>query len=196
MSHVRRAGFTLLETLIAVVVVGLILGNVAMVMRSSDAAYDDATAMADLELQLDQTLDRIAIALMSASLQSLDPNAAAPVFHTQLEFVQSLGVQDGVMITSEPERIELVVQEGRVVWRQKPDESDERLIVWSRWVSEFLEGEVQNGVDDNGNGVVDENGLVFVVQGSQVTVHLTLSKTDSGGRRVEQTRTTVVTCRN
>lgn len=141
MSRARRAGFTLLEMLIAVVVVGLILGNVGMVMRSSDAAYDDETALADLELQLDQTLDRIAVALMSASLQSLDPNAALPVFHTQLEFVQSLGVQDGLMITSEPERIELVVAEGRVVWTQQPGTGDERLIVWSRWVSEFLEGE-------------------------------------------------------
>jgi prepilin-type N-terminal cleavage/methylation domain-containing protein len=191
-----RSGFSLLEVLIALVVVALIFGNVAMVVRSSDAAYSDETSMADLDLQLDQTLERIAVALMSASVTSLDPNAAVPAFHTQLEFVQSLGVQDGRMIQSDPERIELVVDEGRVVWKQRPDSVDERMLVWSRWVSQFLEGEVRNGVDDNGNGAVDENGLVFLVQGSQVTIHLTLSKTDASGRTLVQTRTTVVTCRN
>lgn len=196
MSRALRRGFTLLEVLIALVVVGLIIGNVAMVMRSSDAAYDTETSMADLELQIDTTLDRIGVALMSASLASLDPNAAAPAFHTQLEFTQSLGVQDGEMVLGELERIELVVEDGRVVWKEKPNQIDERMIVWSRWVSEYLAGELKNGVDDNGNGVIDENGLVFVVQGRQVTVHLTLTKADAGGRELVQTRTTVITCRN
>jgi prepilin-type N-terminal cleavage/methylation domain-containing protein len=191
-----RSGFTVIEMLIAMVVVGLVLGNVAMMVGSSNDAYERESAKANLEDQLTQTLDRIVLALMSASEDSLAPGAQSPAFHTSLEFRQSLGVQDGALIQGEPERIELVVEDGRVVWRERPDELDERSVIWTRWVRGFLEGEVPNGLDDNGNGLVDESGLAFVIEGSEVEVLLTLERVGSDGRSSTHSRTAIVHCRN
>jgi prepilin-type N-terminal cleavage/methylation domain-containing protein len=195
-NRLARAGFTLLEMTIGLVVVGLVLGNVVMMMGSSNDAYDRESSKANLELQLDQTLDRIVLALMSASRDSLDPGASNPAFHTALQFRQSLGVQDGEVQTSPQERIEFVVEGGEVIWREQPGEPDGRSVIWSRWTSQFLEGELLNGEDDNGNGLVDETGLSFVIEGSRVTVFLTLERTDSEGNRDVISRSAVVHCRN
>lgn len=191
-----RAGLTMLEALIATSVVGLVLGNVAMMMRSSSSAYDGESAKAQVELQLDQTLDRIVLALMGASTDSLDPNSSNPAFHDRLEFQQSLGFNNGELMFGAPERIELVLAAGEVIWKEKPDEPDERSVTWSRWVARFLEGEVQNGIDDNGNGLIDESGLTFVIEASQVTVHLTMERVDNDGTRSIYSRDAVIHCRN
>jgi prepilin-type N-terminal cleavage/methylation domain-containing protein len=192
----RRAGFTLLEALIALTVVGLVLGNIVLVMRSSSEAYDEETSKASLELQLDQTLDRIVLALMAASAESLDPGAANPAFHDRMEYMQSLGVNDGELVFGAPERIEFRLQGGEVVWLERPGEPGERAATWSRWVRPFLEGEVPNGIDDNGNGLIDESGLSFVIEGTQVTVMLSLERSDARGRSAVYSRSAIVHCRN
>lgn len=192
----RRAGFTLLEILIALTVVGLVLGNIVMVMRSSSDAHDDETSRATLELQLDQTLDRIVLALMAASSESLEPGASAPAFHDRMEYMQSLGVNEGKLVLGKPERIEMRIDQGEIIWIENPGDAGERLATWSRWVRKFLEGEEPNGRDDNGNGLVDESGLAFVLEGTQVTVMLSLERKDPAGRTVVYSRTAIVHCRN
>lgn len=192
----RRGGFTLLETLIALTVVGLVLGNIVMVTRSTSEAYDQEMSKASLELQLDQTLDRIALALMAASVSSLQPGVANPAFHSTLSYAQSLGVQDGAVVHGAPERISLRIENGEVVWLERPGEPGERMATWTRSVRAFLEGELPNGVDDNGNGLVDESGLAFVIEGSLVRVLLTLEREGAGDRRLTYTRESLVRCRN
>lgn len=191
-----RAGFTLLETLIALTVVGLVLGNIVMVTRSTSDAYDEEMSKASLELQLDQTLDRIALALMSASAASLQPGAANPAFHSTLSYAQNLGVQAGEVVHGAPERISLRIEGGEVVWIERPGEPGERMATWTRSVREFLEGERPNGIDDNGNGLVDESGLAFVIESGVVRVLLTLERNGRGGDSLTYTRESVVHCRN
>jgi prepilin-type N-terminal cleavage/methylation domain-containing protein len=192
----RRGGFTLLETLIALTVVGLVLGNIVMVTRSTSEAYDEEMSKASLELQLDQTLDRIALALMAASASSLQPGVATPAFHSTLSYAQSLGVQAGAVVHGAPERIALRIENGEVVWIERPGEPGERMATWTRSVREFLEGELPNGVDDNGNGLVDESGLAFVIEGSIVRVLITLEREGAGDRRLTYTRESLIRCRN
>lgn len=121
-----RAGFTLLEILIALTVVGLVLGNIVMVMRSSSDAHDGETSRATLELQLDQTLDGIVLALMAASSESLEPGASAPAFHDRMEYMQSLGVNNGKLVLGAPERIEMRIDQGEIIWIENPGEVSER----------------------------------------------------------------------
>ncbi len=192
----RRSGFSLLELLIALGVAGLIFANVGLVMRSGSESREREATRGDLDVQIDRTLDRIALALMSASVDSLDPTAPSPSFQSALEYVQNLGVQNGQVVLGDAERIELVVNDGRVQWRQRPGELDERMVVWTRWVAEYLDGEVPNGVDDNGNGLIDETGLAFVVSGSQVEIFLCLERRGGNGAAVRHQRSAVVACRN
>lgn len=192
----RRAGFTLLEALIALTVVGLVLGNIVMVMRSSSDAYDEETSKASLELQLDQTLDRIVLALMAASAESLEPGASNPAFHDRMEYMQSLGVNDGELVLSAPERIEFRLEGGEVVWLERPGEPGERAATWSRWVRPFLEGELPNGVDDNGNGLIDESGFHIQRIGTMLTVRLCVQEAGGGGTSERASVVTSVTLRN
>ena len=194
--HRSRAGFTLIEALVAVSVAALILGNVAVMLSASNTGYEKESSRATLELQLDQTLDRITLALMSADLNSLNPGAPNPAFHTQLEFEQRLGVQNGVVVRGDPERIEYTLAAGEVVWKQRPEQENERSVVWNRWVRQFLEGELPNGVDDNGNGLVDESGLTFIIEGASVTIWLSLERIGPENKPVTYSRKAVITCRN
>ena len=49
-------------------------------------------------------------------------------------------------------------------------------MVWSSLVRPLLEGEIQNGKDDNGNGLIDEQGLTFVIDGRAIRMRLTIGR--------------------
>lgn len=194
--HRTRGGFSLLELIIALGVAVLIFANVGLVLRSGAEQREAESIRGDLDVLIERTLDRISLALMSADVGSLDPTAPSPSFQSALEYVQNLGVQNGQVVLGDAESIELVVQGGQVLWRQRPDELDERMVVWTRWVAEYLDGELPNGVDDNGNGLTDETGLAFVVSGSRVEIFLCLERRGDDGQVVRHQRSAVVTCRN
>lgn len=69
-------------------------------------------------------------------------------------------------------------------------------MVWTSLARPFLEGEVLNGVDDNGNGLIDEQGLSFTLFGDSVTIRLSIAQTNPEGEEITQTVETVVTVRN
>lgn len=191
-----RAGFTVLEVTITLALVSLVLVNVGMVMRTSTSAYQSGASLSDLDAQADRTMDRIAMALMSSSRDSVTPLQESPTWTRDVEYQLNIGVEDGKPVWSDPERIEAVVQQGQVIWRQNPALVNERRVVWTNWVSSYLEGELPNGIDDNGNGLVDESGLAFSFQGRMVTIRLTLDREGPEGRRMTRTLETRVTLRN
>ena len=84
----------------------------------------------------------------------------------------------------------------RVYWSQNPGAENERRVIWTSLVAPYLEGELPNGIDDNGNGLIDEKGLNFVVDRNAITIRLTLERVLDGGEIVSKTVDTTVTCRN
>ena len=53
-----------------------------------------------------------------------------------------------------------------------------------------LEGEIGgNNLDDNGNGLVDERGLSFVLEGGRLTVRVTVEKKERDGSVRKETST-------
>jgi len=179
-SRLRRArqhaGFTLLEVVIAVTILGMIAANVTMVSRSSAQAYEVGASTSALDAQLDRTMDRIAMALMAARTESLFPSNSVPMWTPNLTFDQSLGFEDGEEVIGEVERIERAPGTAQVVWKQRPDTLEERRVVWTNWVRELLKDEQANGIDDDANGLIDEDGLSFTVDGNRVTIRLTLER--------------------
>jgi hypothetical protein len=87
-------------------------------------------------------------------------------------------------------------QERQVVWSENPDTEREQRVVWSSLVSPYLAGEIPDGMDNNGNGLIDEKGLSFVMDNNSVTVRMSLERINERGEAVTKTVQTTVTCRN
>ncbi len=65
-----------------------------------------------------------------------------------------------------------------------------------RNVREHLEGEIDNGADDNGNGLIDEGGLSFSLAGKTLTIRLTIQGIHPKGQLISRTLETSLTLRN
>jgi hypothetical protein len=74
-----------------------------------------------------------------------------------------------------------------VVWIQSLGLPGQTSSVLADGVTEYLEGETLNNLDDNRNGLIDEAGLCFTVDASSVVVHLTLAARSAGGILVTKT---------
>jgi hypothetical protein len=185
-----------METLIALALVGLVITKLTLVMDEARRAHEDESAAMQLEDQAMVLLDKIAFAIVGASARRLDPTPESPNCSPNIHFQISLGVEDGEAVWSDPELIGLEEENGQVYWGQNVGTEQERIVVWANTVSEMLQDELLNGVDDNGNQLLDELGLAFVTDERGVTIRLTLERTQENGQTRQVTRETTVTCRN
>jgi prepilin-type N-terminal cleavage/methylation domain-containing protein len=200
----RRTGFTLVELMIVITLLGTVVGSVLAVLRTSTRAYGVGTTDARLESLASQTLDQIASRLRSSQLATMSPTLSAPFSGTQVDFQPSIGIAGGLTVWGPVERIGFeyspsdpddgtdndgngFADEGRVVWTQDVGGPGQRSVVWANGVSEYLRGETLDTTDENGNGLVDETGLCFSFDGTSVMVRLTLQARDASG--VTLTRT-------
>jgi type II secretory pathway pseudopilin PulG len=191
-----RAGFTVVEAVIAMTLVGLVLTKLTMVMDQARRAHQDESVAMALEDQAMVLMDRIAFALVGSSADNLDPLPIAPFPSATIHYQISLGVEDGVPVWSDPEVIGLSEDSGQVFWGQNVGEMNERIVVWANTVSQMLEDELLNGIDDNENDLADELGLAFVLDERAVTIRLSLERVRDDGQKIQVTRETTVTCRN
>jgi prepilin-type N-terminal cleavage/methylation domain-containing protein len=192
----RNGGFTLLEMLIACSLVGLVVTNIVLAMNSSTKAYETGASCSQVEDQARRTLDRIALAVMGSSREGLAPGQEFPLDTSSLTYQLNLGYEDGEPVWSAPERIERVDAGEQVVWIQNPATPERRQVVWSKWVRDYLAGETFNGIDDNGNGLIDEKGLSFTIEENLVTIRLTLERKGPDGRLITVPVETQVNVRN
>jgi hypothetical protein len=197
-AHSRRAGWTLIEVVLASTLALGVVTKAAFVMHAALGLAGDESASMHYEDQARRVMDQIALAVMGSDRDSLVPTVDE--LHTDhITYRFSLGLEDGEVVWSDPEEIRLDAGAGNggvVEWRENPDAANERRAVWTNLVSPLLEGETINGVDDNGNGLIDEDGLSFVLDGSRVVIRLTLRRPEVDGRTVQETVERVVTCRN
>jgi type II secretory pathway pseudopilin PulG len=194
----RNAGFTVVELMIVIALLGAVIGSVLAVMRTSTRAYGVGTTEARLESLAAQTLDQIASRLRASQLGTMAPVVAPPFSTSQITFQPSVGAVAGATSWGPLERIAFqydpndpddgvdndgdgFVDDGRVVWTQDVGGANERSLVWANGVSEFQRGETLNILDDNGNGLVDERGLCFTFDNTSVIVRLTLQARDASG---------------
>jgi prepilin-type N-terminal cleavage/methylation domain-containing protein len=195
-SRVSRGGFTLLEVLISLSLLAVLSWQgMAFFQHTGSSARREASTLV-VEDQARILLDRIALAVLGANRETLIPESPAPWSASDLRYQVQLGLQDGEVVWGPPEEIGHAPDVREVFWAESPDTAEERRIVWARLVAPFIGNELPNGVDDNGNGLIDESGLTFVVDRNAVEIWLTLETVSSEGQSATHTAHTVVTCRN
>lgn len=195
--HRTRAGFTAIEIVVAVALSGLILGNVLLVLSDTRERLAIQDVAKDVDAEARRSLDRIAVQIMGAVRQQLYTQASAPLSADSINYTTVIGVQDGAPVISPPQRIAMTVESTSAVsWYQNPGSEQEKHVVWTRDLRSFCQGELPNGVDDNANGLVDEKGLSFEVDGPMVRITLTIERLGPDGKPVTKALETRVTCRN
>ena len=195
LKSISRSGWTLIELSLAVILVTVVMGKAALVMKAALGLASEETASMHYEDQARRVMDRIALAIMGSNRDTLDPQLEE-VHSDRIHYNSSLGLDNGVVVWSDPLEIRLGDSGTDVEWYENPAAAAEKKVVWTSLVSPLLEGELPNGIDDNGNGLIDEDGLSFVIEGDSVRIRLTLRRPEVGGRTVQQTVESIVTCRN
>jgi len=216
--HARRAaaagrrGFSLVEVLISMAMLGGLLGTLLMVVANGSSAARAGMARQSVEGAARRTLDRIASELVSAGRETLDPQPAAPWGSASLTF-QPLEGFDGEVVWGAPRTFALVlgageqdngvdddgdglVDERALAFTRDPGGPDELTTLWVQDVRELAEGELDNGEDDNGNGLADEQGLSFLLVGGRLLIRLTLEVRDGEGNHLLRAVETSVRLRN
>lgn len=188
-----RAAFTLMELVISVALLAIVIVKLTIVMNEASNSQRRDTASMALEDNVRRVLDRISYAVMGAERDSLFPNGANPDQHQWIEYRVSLGVENGKIVWDDPEKI--AMEGNQVYWAVNEGQPEERKVVWCNAVRALLEKEFANGLDDNVNGLTDEGGLSFALEGDSITIRLTLEQLAKEGP-LTKTAETTVTCRN
>jgi prepilin-type N-terminal cleavage/methylation domain-containing protein len=193
----QRAGFTLIEIIVAVALCSLILGNVLLVLSDTRERLAIQDVSKDVDAEARRSLDRIAVQIMGAVRQQLYTQVSAPLSADSINYTSVIGVQNGEPVVSPLQRIAMTTEPTSAVsWYQNPGDANEKHIVWTRDLRGYCQGEIPNGIDDNHNGLVDEKGLSFEVDGPMVRITLTIERPGPDGKPVTKTLETRVTCRN
>jgi prepilin-type N-terminal cleavage/methylation domain-containing protein len=200
----QRGGFTLLEMAVALVLLALVIGNVYSILGGTTRDLGDRNQTFEADVQARRALERIAMAIVGSYEDSIFAQTASPGSENFIDYEEFLGLgdPDGDGITeyvySPPMRIALGSQPaGQVSWFENPGAPEQKNVVWVKDVPEFALGEIPgNGIDDNGNGLIDESGLAFVKEGRSVRILLSVRRPDGQGGWLERQLETVVTCRN
>ena len=128
-----RAGFSLLEVAVVLALLSLVMGAIGMAGLSSVRAYRTGTLRVELDVQASRSARRLARELVGSSRQVLLPDPLAPFGTDTLDYQQSVGAAGGVIVWGPPLRIEF----------------------------QYETGELDDGLDNNGNGSIDEGNLVW-----------------------------------
>lgn len=203
-----QSGIALIEIVLSLAVLTVLTVAVGRVLDTGLGAYETSSPAGVRQLS-HRAMDRIVDRLSFAGHSTLNPN----VLGSSIKFNACLGSKGGAkdfdklaILRWRPEPEDPadgkdndgdgLIDEGMVVLRTDVGEPTERRLILVRGVARFLEGEVGNGLDDNGNGAVDERGLLFQVEPNAIRIQLTLLRPGPDGQVVSRTARTLVSMRN
>ncbi len=136
-----RAGSTLVEAMISLAIVLVILGGALVATEQGTAAYEQQLTENAVQTRTGRGLDRILRELAGSSLGSLNPpDPGAPLGTDALSYQRATGWVGGSIVWSPIERVAFEIEES----------------------------ELDNGVDDDGDGFVDEGVVVHLENPGQI----------------------------
>jgi len=132
-------GFTLIEAVIASVLGTIMFGSMVMAIQRGAGVFEQSVANNDVDSRAARALDRITREILGASSGSLNPTLETPVgaptvWSSTLDY-QEPASWAGAVVLGQTIRITL----------------------------ELEDGEIDNGLDDNNNGLIDERQIVRIV---------------------------------
>ena len=129
-----RRGFTMVELAISLVLLSVMMGGLMMVSSSISNTVSAGTASAALEVEGETAIRRLSEILREASSNTVTPRPQAPFSTPQVDFLRADAWTIKGMQWNPLERIRL----------------------------DLRPGELDNGIDDDGNGLIDERRVSWV----------------------------------
>lgn len=216
-----RLGVTLIEVLIATLLLAVLVGSVGVATVSGSRTYEQGITSADVDGKARRLVDRLAREVLQASPGSLVLTPAVAFGGApddgaiQLDYRPVDGFAAGALTLGPLRSIRLVttpgevddgldnnsnglVDECRVVLVPDVVGAPGQAVGLTGFVREYLEGETQDDADQNGNGLSDERGLCFEYDdvGRVLTIRVTIERLTSQGTLVTGTAETSVYLRN
>ncbi len=135
-----REGFTLIEMLVSLTLLAIVMGSVLSTTQRGFAIFRRSSANGDLNSRAARATDRLSREVIQASAASFNPNLDTPiglptVWSESLEFQDAVGWAGNALVLDTARRI-----------------------TWQR-----AAGELDNGLDDNGDGRIDEGFVQLVL---------------------------------
>ena len=128
-----RLGFTVVELAISLTLLLIVSGVVLMATRANSQAFRTGSTVAALDALAERAVDEICERLLASSRLQCDPQIETP-FHTmQVDYQRAVDATGGVLTWGAPERLSF----------------------------EYSQGELDDGVDNDGNGLIDEGRVVW-----------------------------------
>ncbi len=143
-----RSGSTMLEVLVAIGVLALLMGAVGNTVLHGGNAFKQGLGNAVLEGQARRLLDRISAEFSDVDRSSLAPNPVAPFWASTVNYARCQGWAGGAMVVGPTRSLRFAL----------------------------AGGEVDNGIDDNGNGVIDERSVLLVPDTGTPAVRIALGE--------------------
>lgn len=154
MKATGQSGFSLIEVLVVTVILAIVLGGIFEILLSGLNTYNESSIMTEVHTQARRIMDKTANELQGAGLSTIYPIPPESGTGTNtISFQTATGYSAG-----------------SITW------SDVITIAFA-----YEAGELDNGADDNGNGLIDE-GIVT----RTVTDALGATTTDILGHWVEE----------
>jgi len=200
--------------LISVAILDFVLGVMALVQIRSQATSKETMGKTMSEMRARRALDRVVAELTGVSHSLLFPDPTSNLGTSTLTYQHPTGVDAVGNVTFDvPSRLELqlapneidnglyddsdvLVDERRLVLTRHSNTVNAQSVVLCSGIPRYLEGEVPNGLDDNGNGLLDEPGFTVSRVGDLLTIRLTVQVPLGGGRVDTTTVQTSITLRN
>jgi hypothetical protein len=215
-SSSRRAvaGHTLIEIVVGTALFMVLMGSIALISSTGTRLFKTSITQQDVESQARRALNRVQRALLSSDQGALAALPASPLWDERIIFDQpeEISTRTGVidwtstLIEFRYDNGEVddgvdndgdgLIDEGVVVLVKDWNGPDEKTVTLCHGVSEYLENEILDGDDDNGNQLIDERGLSFARVDQNLVIRLSLERVDDEGRLFVRTFETSVWLRN
>lgn len=133
-TRTRRGGYSLIETAITLAIVGVVASYGMMAARGGRRSFESTSRNTVLESQVRRALDRAAAELLTVGDGELLPDPTGSYGASDVAFRKAVGLTGTSIDWSNPMRL----------------------------VREYEEGELDDDLDNDGDGLVDEGLLVLV----------------------------------
>ena len=134
-SHRSRGGYTLVEVSLATVILTVALGSLTLFTRTSSSALHSGASQTELDAQLRRVLRQVSAELLPSGLSVITPQPFPAEGGSEITYRRSEGQINGRIRWGAPRRFAFALENG----------------------------ELDDGLDNNGNGLADEGVLRWTI---------------------------------